>query len=223
LASEKMQAQLIEMKLDMIDRYLNELCKSFGGKPKPPVAEEALRKMHAKKDYLGMISFVQNNLNLNDIKVVPKRVLSGGPEKAVAWVELPPNMPLYGMPDFKGFEVPLRIRDEYINHQPFESVVSTIAHEFCHIVLRSTRNSLDKSEVATDLAAMTLGYHEFFLRGLEKMNARENSLMKMREESVMEYMKRLSELASGIRYDFKTYLTLQEVHYAHTWIKKRLK
>jgi len=113
-----------------------------------------------------MIRHVQETLEL-DMKLRVGLVSSGGPEKSPAWIDLPMNMPPYGMATFKEMRLTMHVRKSFLHERPFEMVVVGIAHELSHVVLSGTHHPLRREEEAVDLTAMALGYRDFFRRGCE--------------------------------------------------------
>lgn len=217
MSQDKMLKEMELMNLDMLDRYLGEICKFYGG-PKKPVVLDPLTKMYDDRNYAGIVKYIKDNLLLRDLKLTLAKVKSGGPPKALAWV--PKIYIAYGTKDFKEAEVIISIRKDYLENASLDAIVSTISHELTHLVLDSTFNPLRDSEIATELTAMCLGYHEFFLRDFEAGNR----LTKMKHESILNYLKRAYGLVSKtVTYEKRGYLSTPEIRYAYNWIKKRLK
>ncbi len=207
----------------MIERTLQAFCKS-GLLPRPSIDPEPIRKLYGEKNYVGMVRFIQKQMNLKDVAVTLGKVKSGGPaETALAWIKMPPPIPIFGSQEFKKWGVTLFIYYDCLNKRPFEMIAGAISHEFSHVVLHSTRDALRESEEATDLFAMTSGYHELYLRAFEISNKLKNSYRKSPYESFSEYFKRVCEIWSGTKYEIATYLTTAEVEFAHQWIVSRLK
>ena len=201
----------------MIPDYLQTLSQSF--KPRQAIDSKPLLPLWQRRDLIGMVRFIKNSLDLKKLKVTLGKVKDGGPEKAAAWIGYPNPIPMYGSSEFSEMSVTLFIRNKIIQNSSFELLVSAIAHELCHIVLNSIGHPLKESEKATDLTAMILGYHDFFLQGYGEGK----SILKTESENVTEYVYRIAELVTGTRYErSEEYLSTSEVRFAHEWIRTRL-
>ncbi len=205
---------------EIILRYLQKLSESF--KPKLAVNPKPLRQMWQKQNHVGMVTLIRDSLNLQGLKIVLALVKSGGPKKASAWIERPVPTPYYGSKEFREMNVYLYIRNEYVKNESFEMVVKTFAHELSHIVLHSTHHPLKDSEEATDLVAMLLGYHEFYLRAFTGNGCLKNAATKRDGEDLWTYTKRAARGLVNFRAEVTIYLNTSEVCFAHEWIEARL-
>ncbi len=86
-------------------------------------------------------------------------VLPDTVKNAPAFVRLPRDIALYGTKEFIETEIIMYLRRE-ITEECFETFVFAIAHECSHVLLHALCHKLRYSEVATDLTAMLLGFHE---------------------------------------------------------------
>lgn len=149
----------------MIEEYIGQLSVALGG-VHPLITSEKLREMHRKKDFASMVHYIRTTLKL-DLRIRVGFVNSGGPTQAPAWINIPITMPHYGTSAFRKTPVTMYIRKTFLKQQPFETIVSAIAHELSHIVLRAIGHGLENQEEAVDLAAMILGYRNFFRIGCQ--------------------------------------------------------
>jgi hypothetical protein len=140
----------------LIDSHIRQL----GFTVRDPVRHKALRELHAKKDYGGMVASIRSHMKLN-MRLRVGLVNQGGPN-APAWVEKPEPLPAYGTAQFKQTLVTIYIRKAFIEMHSFEAVVCAMAHELSHVVLSATCHVLERSEEAVDLTAMMLGYRDFY-------------------------------------------------------------
>ena len=74
------------------------------------------------------------------------------------------NIPIFGTRDFETYKVAIFIFD-WIKSYPFETFALSITHELSHIVLRAIRHPLEADEIAVDLTAMILGFHDIYRLG----------------------------------------------------------
>jgi hypothetical protein len=86
------------------------------------------------------------------------------PKRDPASVLIPCNLPPYGHPAFEKITITMYI-DNRLKSESFETFAKCVGHEMAHIVLFATRHQLKESEIATDLAAMVLGFSEIFRKG----------------------------------------------------------
>jgi hypothetical protein len=91
------------------------------------------------------------------------------PEREPASVLIPQNLPPYHHPDFEATTIIMYVW-EHLKHQSFETFAKCIGHEMAHIVLWATKHPLKKSEIATDLTEMILGFSDVFRIGRNSMS-----------------------------------------------------
>jgi hypothetical protein len=96
--------------------------------------------------------------------------------RSSACILVPERIPRYGTSELNDYKC-LAVISEALVNESFESFVYGIAHEISHIVLKSTRNLLHQSEVATDLTAMILGFREIMRTGRSVRIIKDNSSM----------------------------------------------
>lgn len=197
--------------------WLNSIKKSLGPIRKP-VSEVELRNCFGKRDFAGMLNIVRKAFGLNLTLRLFAHVRSGGPEGAPAWVAIPTNMPPYGSLAFQNLTINVYFRETFMRGANFESVVIAMAHELAHIVLEAVGQQYKKLEPVVDLAAMHLGFYDFFVNHPV-----------YREEIIVEekpragVLGRLLDSLFGVPYEIGTrkellyavgYLTDEERHYA---------
>lgn len=146
----------------LIDNYMEQIVSSFGG-ISPPVAPNNLRGLYETKDFTAMMGRIRDSMRLKGLPLRIGYVKKGGHKQIVGW--LTDSVPLYGTSAFRKNQVTIYLRAFFLSGAPFESVVVCMAHELAHIVLDSLRHPLKDTEEAVDLAAMILGYRNFFRRG----------------------------------------------------------
>jgi hypothetical protein len=149
----------------MIVEYIRDISASLGG-IRPLVPEGTLRTLHEKKDFVGMIRHIKNDLRLG-MKLEVALVNNGDEPETPAWISIPHLMPLYGMPGFEDVLVTMHVQKSFLRESPLEAVVAVMAHELSHVVLKGIGHRLRQEEMAVDLTAMILGYRCFFRRGCE--------------------------------------------------------
>jgi len=82
-------------------------------------------------------------------------------KKVPAFILKPSNLPMFGTQEFENFRVAFFIL-EWIIELSFESFTTCVAHEMSHIVLDAMRHPLREDEIAVDITAMILGFHDIF-------------------------------------------------------------
>ncbi len=141
----------------MVDVYLAHLRKTLGGPQTPPSVHMAvLRCFHNDRDYRSMLSCMQRRLKLT-LTISTEMHLDEHPG-CPAWIILDHPVPMYGTSEFTDSHATLHLRKKMIDPAPCETIIHLLSHELSHIVLFSTDNRLQRSEVAVDLTAMLLGY-----------------------------------------------------------------
>ena len=141
---------------DLIDSHLSKL----GFKAENPVRHAPLRALYAQRDYTAMAAYVRKTMRLS-MRLRIGLVNNGG-LPSHAWINLPDPMPMFGTRQFEQTVVTMYLRKSFLQSRSFESIIATMAHELAHIVLTSTAHACRKSEEATDLTAMLLGYRDFY-------------------------------------------------------------
>ena len=138
----------------------------------PPVPVKALKALHAKRDYKGMVRFIKKAMNVElDLRVlwVPEGAASEGSRRdAPAWVNVPEEMPTYGSLAFKKLILDLCLRRSFLEQGTYDQIAITIAHELSHIVLDSINHPLRGCEKAVDLTAMLLGFRRLYVSGCDR-------------------------------------------------------
>lgn len=201
------------MRTKMIEEYIEQLSTALGG-VRPLITSEKLREMHRKKDFASMVHYIRTTLKL-DLRIRVGFVNSGGSTQAPAWINTPITMPPYGTSAFRKTPVTIYIRKTFLKQQPFETIVSAIAHELSHIVLKAIGHGLKNQEEAVSLVAMILGYRNFFRIGCQYIEDIE-SVQKQWYLCKMIYG--LSNLIFGKKMVTHThtfgYLTIDEINFA---------
>lgn len=151
------------MRRALIEGHISRLIKSLGG-VRPPIDQVKLKGLYLRRDWKSIVGFIKISMGFS-FPVKIGYVKSGGRQDTIAWILFPERMPPFGTSAFNNMMITLYIRKYLLESRPFEMIVSAIAHEFSHIVLRCINHELKEDEVATDLTAMILGYRDFFRVG----------------------------------------------------------
>lgn len=207
------------VRTELINRYIAQLIPALGGVRKPPDAQE-LRAHFAHKRYAEMVRIIKEHLKLDMWLRVGFVKNNVGPKNAPAWILTPEGFPLYGTPEFKNLRVTMYIRNAFLAHAPFETVVIAIAHELTHVVLRAIAHPLRAEEEAVDLAAMILGYTDFYMQGCRYEE-------RISEKITHSWWQKLLGRARVVPYkEIRLmrigYLSPQEVYYATGLLKKHV-
>jgi hypothetical protein len=146
----------------------------------PPIPAVGIKSLHKAQDYKGIVRLIKRAMNIEDVTFqvvwVPHGAANKGEHKdSPAWVELPPDMPLYGTKTFKDMTIKMYFRKEFFERAYDEAAVS-VAHEFSHIVLESMRHPLRKCEKVVDLTAMLLGFSRLYESACFKERRLENTI-----------------------------------------------
>ncbi|MGB2780016.1 MAG: hypothetical protein WBD63_00890 [Phycisphaerae bacterium] len=86
-----------------------------------------------------------------------------GAEGITAQVCCPASLPLYGSSKLNGMVIQVKVTENCVAHP--QTFVAIIAHELCHILLRSLAHPQSDNEIYTDLAAMVLGFSNVIHEG----------------------------------------------------------
>jgi len=86
-----------------------------------------------------------------------------GAEGITAQVCCPASLPLYGSSELNGMVIQVKVTENCVAHP--QTFVAIIAHELCHILLRSLAYPESDNEIYTDLAAMVLGFSNVIQEG----------------------------------------------------------
>jgi hypothetical protein len=138
-----------------IETYLRQLQQALPYVP--PISVEALYSLHKAKDYEGVVQLIKQTMNIG-VRLRVGWVNSGGLRDAPAWIELPPNMPLFNSNAFREMTITMFIRKSFLDQSTYDQVAIVVAHELSHIVLESIGHPLRREEKAVDLTAMLLGF-----------------------------------------------------------------
>lgn len=148
----------------VIRRHIQEI-KSVLGNARPPVAidDPILQGLHRTKDYAGMVRVIRNHMRLKlRIRVGFAHHDDQGPRGAPAWVQIPNTMPYYGSRELDNFVITMFIRKSFLSRERYETIVTAIAHELSHVLLKCVGNKLWDNEEAVDVTAMFMGYRYFY-------------------------------------------------------------
>jgi|GEM_PF-1784003 len=124
------------------------------------VAQEPLAKLHSNNGFGDMLRAVADMLSL-DCKLTLNIWTQPGFRDAPLHIFIPNPMPLFGTRQFREYHFTIDAHKGALRHYPFPMITFGLAHELCHLVLFATQHPLHKDELATDLAAMMLGFSEF--------------------------------------------------------------
>lgn len=164
-----------EVKNDYIEKALNELIPVLGTKEFID-HEELISLIHSKKVkeaikaialYLGLpievnISYVPRGYwpSVNDgfqsTHIVKTDWRGRGSSGITAQVSIPSNLPFYGTPGMVNFPINVRLSENCAENPA--TLISVMAHEISHILLRSLWHKEKENEFYTDLVAMILGF-----------------------------------------------------------------
>lgn len=159
----------MESKIDKKYLYtaINELVDLFGIK-EPIGFDKILPPVDSFKDTERCIKDIANNLNLpikvnvyfgdkfQSTQLVKTDKDGKGNEGITAQVNIPTNLPMYGMPGFKDFPIDITLSKNCATRP--NAFMAVMAHELSHIVLHSLNHSQKNNEYYTDLTAMILGF-----------------------------------------------------------------
>ncbi len=205
------------MRSALIRRYVHQLVLDLGGVRKP-VNEKLLREAFDRQDLKTLTRLVRDSLGLR----MPIRLGIVKPESrsvdGAAWVAIPDNLPMYGTAEFDKTLITIHVRKAPQNHHipyRFETVVAALAHEMTHIVLHGTRHVMCDDELATDLAAMVLGYRKFYLAYKDDAcEEPETTLLQDIEEAIGHFFKGLAGEPTGVKVWRVGYLEPDEIELA---------
>lgn len=150
--------------MEHIEEWLKTLSRSFGP-PRNPVDISGLRRLYLEGEITKIIGAVKNSMIPVSMKLQVGYVNSGGDPAAPAWIETPDPFPPLHSRAFRMHTFRMFIRKSFIAQAPLDSLVSGIAHELAHIVLRSVNHVESNNEKFVDLTAMHFGYDEMFVKG----------------------------------------------------------
>ena len=192
----------------MIVEYVRQLSGFLSG-VSPSVEQEKLREMHRKKRFTDMVAHICIILGLN-LRMRVGFVVKGGHPEAPAWITKPSSASLYGTSDFKNMLVTMYIRKMFLKRVPFETAVLAMAHEISHVVIDVVGLKFENKEEAVDLAAMLLGFRDFYRAGcIIKIGAQ--SLF----QKIIGYFYRVSKADLFVQGVYRVgYLTAEEVNFA---------
>ena len=89
---------------------------------------------------------------------------------SAAFIIHPPSFPIYGTSSFNNLKLSMFIFRKFLDTSPFESFVFLVAHELSHIILCAVNHPLQHNEIAVDMTAMMLGFHEVIKIGRKYRN-----------------------------------------------------
>lgn len=206
-----------EFRAALIRSYVDVLISPLGGvKPAIRASHAELRSMHRAGDHAGIVGFVRKSMKL-DTRIRLGRVNSGGPPGVPVWVEMPAKVPPFGTSMFAEATFTMYARKSFLRDASFEVLVAVTAHSMARIVLASIGNRLQGKDKAIDLAAMILGYREFFLDGSKKSES---------GSGVFDLLQNiLREIAGSTsdRYSVYGYLSPEETRFASQLIEQRFR
>lgn len=199
----------------LIRSYVDVLISPLGGvKPAIATSHAELRSMHRAGDHAGIVGFVSKSMKLNT-RIRLGRVNSGGPPGVPVWIEMPAKVAPFGSSQFADTTFTLYARKSFLRDASFEVIVAVTAHSMARIVLASIGNRLRDRDKAVALAAMILGYRDFFLDGSKKSESNSGVFDLLQDI--------LREIAGGgsDRYSVYGYLTPEETRFASQIIEQK--
>ena len=164
-----------------ISNAIDELVNLLGIKEDIPI--ETLRKPFRSGNIKGCIENIANYLGLPvainllfsdkfESSALATTDRNGrGVEGITAQVLIPSYLPLYGMPELKGFPISVKISHNCKNYPV--TFMAIMAHELSHIVLHSLWYKEKDNEIHTELTAMLLGFSEVMRKGRKVVETRE--------------------------------------------------
>ncbi len=203
------------MRKNEIDAWLAELTRALGP-ARPPVPKAEFLRLNAKKDLVGMFRLVRKHMRLG----IRLRLLFRERVRNDAAMEVyvPRPMPLYGTAEYRHLCIVVAVSETYLRDAPAEMLVVGIAHELSHVLLAALGNPLWQVEPAVDLAAMVLGFRDFFLLHSECGVKRERI-----PPSLWDRVKRILTGYEAVQEKVLThrigYLTAEELGYAHACLQ----
>ena len=138
-----------------IKNIINDHTKVYGLRDNAP--QKALRILFNQGLYDECIFEILRHYKLP----VKLRVIKGRVNGSVAHIGIPDPMPIYPSQAFKNFRFVLTY-DKQASLVSFERFIFVTAHEIGHLLLYGTYSKHKKSEKATDLIAMVMGYDIFY-------------------------------------------------------------
>lgn len=121
-----------------------------------PVNSSHFEDLFNKKKYAELISEMKRHMGIFcklSVKYISTDVSEG---KSPAYVLLPDFFPAFGSTTYTNMTISLVFYADLL--KSFHKFSMMIAHELSHVVLHSINHPLKKSEEATDIAAMILGF-----------------------------------------------------------------
>ena len=107
----------------------------------------------------------RNSLRQIGIQAISNEAFAGHDFRdSVAFIVSPGYFPIYGTSDFNKLKIPLFIFMKSTGIS-METFVYAVAHELSHIILYALNHPLRNNEVAVDLTAMILGFHDIIRIG----------------------------------------------------------
>lgn len=107
----------------------------------------------------------RSSLQQVSIQAIPNEAFAGHDfRNSVAFIISPGYFPIYGTSDFNNLKIPLFIFMESTVIS-METFIYAVAHELSHIILYALNHPLQNNEVAVDLTAMILGFHDIIRIG----------------------------------------------------------
>ncbi|MDX9913686.1 MAG: hypothetical protein RBS77_03850 [Candidatus Moranbacteria bacterium] len=159
----------MENKIDKKYLYkaIDELVALLGLK-EPIGFDKILPPVDSFKDTERCIKEIANNLNLpikvniyfgdkfQSTQLVKTDKDGKGNEGITAQVNIPVNLPMFGMPGFKDFPIDITLSKNCATRP--NAFMAVMAHELSHIILHSLNHPQKDNEYYTDLTAMILGF-----------------------------------------------------------------
>lgn len=156
-----------------IESYIDKLIASYG--LYPPINEQGLKIQFEHKLYAECVLSVMQYFKLmNKVKVRCFADHLYPCKNSFARVHIPGVVPIYGTDQFRQIKIDVDMKESAKSH--FYAFIRSLSHELAHIILHSTKHSLYKSEVATDLCILVFGFSDFVRKGsVYKLTKGENS------------------------------------------------
>jgi hypothetical protein len=149
--------------LKEIREITHSLLHSLG--KRPAINEETLASHFKEKKYTHLVSELKKHMGISCIISIKYHTgklmyMNENGADVPAWVYIPEQMPLYKSKEYNAMNIELNIHEHCSSS--FTQFMMIVTHELSHIVLHSLRNKYKMSEIATDIAAIVLGYGKFY-------------------------------------------------------------
>jgi hypothetical protein len=183
-----------------VKHIMFDLIETFG-MPKKDVNENDLRVLFENKDYKTLVLVLSDlaGLRIKKLKVIQERDLSHARSlnedgEVRGYVAMPKVPPTYGTDEYYHYPWTIHLLESVKDN--FDDFIYSMVHEMSHILLYSHQHVRLKSEEATDLMIIMLGFGKIFHRAhqmhlLNKKRANNLSIVNIQAaHSTIEYFRK---------------------------------